>query len=302
MKSKKVLSIFLTAVLAASLLVGCSSTPKTTEAPEAPVTQEQNEPASEAKYADGFYYAVADEFASDGWKYNVAIEVKDGKITDAEWNGLSIAGGKDKITLAADGEYGMIKASKIGAEWNEQSAKVSAHLIEIQDPTIVEYTDADGHSDAISGATITVKDFFELADKALKAQPIAKGNYTDGYYHNAAEPTAEGETTFAQLVVVNGSIVDANINVLMKNKADKASNKKTISIAGEYGMEKVASAPAHEQLVAVEKFLIEKQSTEVNYIDADKTDSITGATISVKDYLTLVEGALSGAPAYSIFK
>lgn len=300
MKAKKTLAIFLTAILAASVLVGCGTTDK---AEDTPTNQEQQveDTTDEAKYADGFYYAVADEFGG-GWKYNVTIEVKDGKITDAEWSGLNIKGGKDKVTLAADGEYGMIKASKIEAEWHEQAAKVAEYLIEKQDPTAIEYTDEDGHTDAISGATIKVKDFFELAEKALNNGPIAKGNFKDGYYHVESEPSEKGEVSIAQLVVVNGSIVDANINVLMKDKEDKDSDKKTISIAGDYGMEKVASAPVHEQLAAIEKFLIEKQTTEVNYTDEDKTDSITGATISVKGYLTLVDEALKGEPAYPIFK
>jgi len=299
MKAKKALSIFLTAILAASVLVGCSTPAK---ADETPAAQEQQveETVEEAKYADGLYYASSDE-ASE-WRSNVVIEVKDGKIVDAEWNALNIAGGKDKMTFASDGEYGMIKASKIDAEWHEQAATTAAYLVETQDPSAVEYSDEDGHVEAISGATIKVKGFFELADKALSNGPIAEGSFKDGYYYTEGQPSEKGEKDIVQLVVVNGSIVDANINVLMKNKEDKDSDKKTISMAGEYGMEKVASSPVHEQFAAIEKYLIENQGTEVNYIDEDKTDSITGATISVKDYLTLVDEALNADPLYTIFK
>jgi len=297
MKFKKALSIFLTTILAASVLVGCSTPAKSDEVP---TSQEQQveDSVNEAKYADGLYYA-AGEFGSE-WTSNVVVKVKDGKIVDAEWNALNIAGGKDKMTLAADGEYGMIKAAK--AEWHEQAASTAAHLIETQDPTIIEYTDEDGRTDAISGVTIKVVDFFKVAEKALTNGPIAEGNFKDGYYYVEGEPSEKGERNMVQLVVVNGSIVDANINVLMKDKEDKDSNKKTISIAGDYGMEKVASAPAHDQLAAIEKYLIEKQDTEVNYIDESKTDSITGATISVKNYLTLVDEALNADPLYPIFK
>jgi len=299
MKSKKALSIFLTAILAASVLVGCS-TPADTE--ETPAAQEQQveETVNEAKYADGLYYASADE-ASE-WRSNVVIEVKDGKIVDAEWNALNIAGGKDKMTFASDGEYGMIKASKIGAEWHEQAAITAEYLIETQDPSAIEYSDEDGHVEVISGSTIKVKEFFELADKALSNGPIAEGNFKDGYYYTEGQLSEKEEKDIVQLVVVNGSIVDANINVLMKDKEDKDSNKKTISMAGEYGMEKVSNFPVHEHFAAIENYLVETQSTEVNYIDEDKTDSITGATISVKDYLTLVDEALSADPLYTIFK
>lgn len=301
MNSKKVLSVFLTAVLSVSLLVGCGSTPKTTDAP---VTQEQekDEIASEAKYADGFYYAAADEF-TNGWKYNVVIEAKDGKIVDAKWNGMNIAGGKDKVTLAADGEYGMIKASKIGVEWHEQSAKVAAYLVEIQDPTVIEYTDEDGHSDAISGATIKVKDFFELADKALKTQPIAKGNYKDGYYNAESPKDSFGESPMIQLVVVNGTIVDANFNYIMDNKDGKLSDKKTISINGEYEMDPVAIAPIYKQLAMYEKFLADTQKSDLNYIDdAGRTDAISGASIHVREFFTLVEPTLKAEPTYPLFK
>lgn len=300
MKSKKVLSIFLTAVLAASVLVGCGTT---SETEETPTNQEQQteDTVSEAKYEDGFYYAAADEFGN-GWKYNVTIEVKDGKIVDAEWNGMNIAGGKDKVTLAADGEYGMLKASEIGAEWHDQAEKVADHLIETQDPTAIEYTDEDGHTEAISGATIKVKTFFELADKALQGDPIEKGDYKDGYYNAEAPKDSFGEIPMIQLVVVNGRIVDANFNYIMDNKEGELSDKKTISINGEYDMDPIAIAPIYEQLAMYEKYLADTQTYDLNYIDEDgRTDAISGASIHVREFFTLVEPTLNGEATYPIF-
>ena len=54
------------------------------------------------------------------------------------------------------------------APWFEQAQAAEAHLLDIQDPTAIEYTSDEGHTDAISGATIHVVEFFTLAEEALE--------------------------------------------------------------------------------------------------------------------------------------
>jgi len=144
------------AVIIAGVFAGCNQT-------------QQNTPGSGTKqYKDGTYYAEADDFDESGWKDTVTIEVKNGKIVSVDWNAINKDGGDDKDTLSRNGGYKMVEYGGAQAEWHEQAEKVEAYLVEKQDPTDIKYKDNDGHTDAISGATIKVKKFFDLAQKALK--------------------------------------------------------------------------------------------------------------------------------------
>lgn len=193
----------LAALLMAGMLAvtGCNSGEKTTEsaetekpavetaveeekAPAETETKEEAAPAeTEAKeetaeeataeetmaYKDGTYTAEEAEFSEkSGWKTNVTIEVKDGKIVSVDWNGMHKDGGDDKKKVSMDGKYGMVENGGAIAPWHEQAAKVEAYLIETQDPTMIEFKEDNQHTDAIAGATIKVDGFFKLAQEALK--------------------------------------------------------------------------------------------------------------------------------------
>src|SRR5699024_2100753 len=127
-------------------------------------------------------------------KYYVNIDVENGAIVDAEWNATSQIGLENKLDHAASGDYGMINASEIDAEWHEQAQATADYLVEIQDPAAVEMV--EGKADEISGATISVEDFFVLAEQALAAGPVTEGPFTDGFY-TAEEDPAEEEGDWA---------------------------------------------------------------------------------------------------------
>lgn len=151
----RILTLGLAIVVAAGVLVGCNKT--------------QGTPSNSSKeYQDGTYYAEADDFDGTGWKGFVTLEVKDGKIISADWNAIHKDGGDDKDTLSKSGDYKMVENGGAQAEWHEQAEKAEAYLIEKQDPTDIQYKDKEGHTDAITGASIHVKEFFELAKEALK--------------------------------------------------------------------------------------------------------------------------------------
>jgi len=61
----------------------------------------------------------------------------------------------------------MVENGGAQAPWWEQVDLAEAHLLDVQDPTKIEYLDEDGHVDSISGVTIHVKELFSLAEKAL---------------------------------------------------------------------------------------------------------------------------------------
>lgn len=301
MKSKWWL-LALSAMVSLSLTVGCSSDEATSGSDSTDTEDVQNnteEPAEETgKYEDGIYFAQEDGFGDSGWKYMATIEVEGGKIVSADWNGAFKAGGVDKKTSSANGEYGMVEKGGAQAEWHEQAKKAEAFLVEKQDPTAIEYTDDEGHTDAISGVSIHVVEFFDLAEKALANGPVEKGPYKDGAYYAEEDDFSEtsGWKYTASLTVINGNIVAADWNGVHKDGGD---DKDTQSANGEYGMVEKGGAQAewHEQAEKAEAYLLEIQDpTAIEYTDDEgHTDAISGVSIHVSEFFGLAEKALADA-------
>lgn len=298
----KKLSMLLSAVMLVSLLAACGSkddaatTPAPTTTPAATPAATADAGAKTGALADGNYFAQEDKFnEKSGWKYMVTLEVKDGKITSADWNGVHKDAGQDKKALDKAGKYGMKEKGKAQAEWYEQAEKVEKFLIEKQDVKAITYNDK-GNTDVVSGVSIHVNEFVQLVEKALAAGPVAKGPYKDGAYH-AEQKDFDPKSGFkytTDLTVVNGNIVAANWDAVHKDGGD---TKKKLSIDGKYGMKaKGASSEWHEQAAKVEAELLAKQDVKAIAVKEDgKTDAISGVSITVSEFTTLVEEALSSA-------
>ncbi|WP_040950727.1 hypothetical protein [Gorillibacterium massiliense] len=305
---KKTVLGVLSTVLVVGMLAGCggkkdesaSSSPSTSAAPAttAPSTAPSTAPTAapaEAKYADGVYYAEGADFdAKTGWKEVVALKVEGGKITNVNWTGLNKDGGIDKKTYAAQGKYGMKKAGS-ALEWNEQAAKAEAFLIEKQDPKEIPFDKDKGTTDAITGVSIHVSGFAELAEKALAAGPVQAGPYKDGTYHAEAADFDKdsGWKDTVDVTVLNGKIFAVRWSGVNKDGADKVQFSKD----GKYGMKKGgASSEWHEQSLLAEKALLEKQDpAAITVKDDGKTDAISGVSIHVAGFTTLAAKALEGA-------
>src|SRR5690606_8541323 len=149
--------------------------------PPAQNEQPSATPSTDGGYADGVYYAEG-AMTDSGWQDVVALKVEGGKITEANWNALSKDGGLDKKSFDKAGKYGMKAKAGAQADWYEQAEKAEAYLLEKQEPAAISYTDDQGHTDAISGVSIHVKELFELAAEALEAGPVANPVYKDGTY------------------------------------------------------------------------------------------------------------------------
>lgn len=246
-------------------------------------------------YKDGVYFAQDKDFAKSGWLEQAVITVSGGKIVKAQWNAVSNLGVVDKKTYSANGSYGMAKVAKLG-EWHEQAAKVEAALVAAGSPDKIALK-ADGKTDAIAGASITVKEFTDLAKQALASAPVAKGSYKkDGWFF--AEATAfesSGWKDNVLVTVVNGRIVDVRWNGVSKDKAKKS--KLVEAVAGRYGMAKAAKAGEwNVQAAKAQAALIVAQDPAKIAVKADgKTDAIAGATLTVKGFLDLVAQALKTA-------
>jgi len=289
MKKNKILALGLSLILATGVLAGCGQ--EQAPANNDNIEQPQEKDQATGTYEDGIYFAQEENFAENGWKYMVTIEVEDGKIVSAKWNGANKEAGKDKVTRSIDGEYVM---TEDGTPWHEQAAAVEEYLLETQDPTKIEYVDDKGHVDVISGVSIHVVEFFDLAEKALANGPVEKGPYKDGYYHAEEKEFAEnGWKYMVDVTVVNGNIVAASWNGVHKDGGD---DKVTRSINGEYVMTEDGT-PWHEQAAVAEAHLLETQDpTDIEYID-DKghVDVLSGVSIHVVEFFELAEEALSQA-------
>lgn len=303
---KNLLKLGITVVLLATLVVGCSSNNASTEANNSAteanntvIEAVENETTEEAKYADGVYFTIQDEFDEEnGWKQSVTIEVKEGMITSVNWDGVSINAGLNKKAVSEAGLYMMVEYGGAIARWHEQAVLVEAYLLESQDPTAIVYLEDNYHTDVISGATIGVSPMFKLAEQALANGPQEPGPYTDGaYYAEEADFSEEsGFKATLDITVMFGNIESVNWNGLHKDGGD---DKKTLSANGEYGMVANGGAIALwiDQARLAEAFLLESQDpTAIEYqSDNYHTDAISGVTIGVSPMFLLAEEALKEA-------
>ena len=240
-----------------------------------------------ASLKDGVYFAQEGQFAKSGWKYNVTLVVKNGRITDVAWNGANVNGGVDKDTASRNGTYRMVEYGGAIAPWWKQAEAVEKKLLSTQNISSITLSDADGHTDAVSGATIKVAPFVNLVKSALASGPNGYGPYKDGTYHAEESAFDHGYKYFVDVTVVSGYIVAANWDAYAE---DGSKNKAQKSIDGEYNMVAYggAMAPWWEQARAVEDKVLMSQSVR-------QPDAVSGASIGLDPFYTLLNEALAGA-------
>lgn len=162
---KRIVSITLVALMVLALSA-CTAAPTASPSPSPSASVAPSAPAESpaAALKDGTYKAESAEFdASTGFKDSVEITVKDGKITEANWDATHKDGGKTKKERSEAGEYDM---KNNGLKWHEQAAAMEAALISAQDPAALVVTD-EGKTDAVTGVSIHVSGFVALAAEAL---------------------------------------------------------------------------------------------------------------------------------------
>ncbi|MDX9897872.1 MAG: FMN-binding protein [Spirochaetia bacterium] len=248
---------------------------------------------AQVKAKDGFYFAEENSFQSSGWKDQVVLQVKGGKIVYANWNGINTMNLEDKKTVSSSGSYGMIKASKIGKEWHQQAFAVEKYLVDTQDVGFSKIK-ADGTTDAISGASLHVKGFFDLVKAALASAPIAKGSYSkDGWFYAKAPGfDKNGFMATALIAIANGRIVSVKWNAINKAGGD---SKFIRAIKGTYKMN-AKQGEWNMQAPRVEASLIQTQDPAKIAVRADgKTDAISGVSVTIDDFIAVTTAALKAA-------
>jgi len=250
-------------------------------------------PVGRGPFEDGAYFYFDEDFAGSGWKEYVALTVVNGNIVSANWSAVNRTG-DDKKAYDAAGKYGMVEYGSAQADWSVQANLAEEYLIDVQDPSMIEYKDDDGHTDDIAGVSIHVNGLFDLSQKALEAGPREIGSYPDGgYYAIQDEFPSSGWKEYVSLFVENGQIASVNWSAL--NEA--GDDKKIYDAEGKYGM--VAKGGAQDewsvQAAKVEQHLIDTQDpTAISYIDDNgHTDDIAGVSVHVNSFYELVEAALA---------
>ena len=248
-----------------------------------------------AVLADGTYEAKAAE-ASNGYTDQVTITVADGKITEVNWEAVA-EDGSLKSVLSENGEYVM---TEDGPTWAEQSKALADALIENQSLTFLN-PNAEGKTDAVSGVSISVNGFIDLAAQCMMqaaglegtpAEPEASAVIlADGTYEAKAAEASNGYTDQVTITVADGKITEVNWEAV----AEDGSLKSVLSENGEYVMTEDGPTWA-EQSKALADALIENQSlTFLNPNAEGKTDAVSGVSISVNGFISLAQQCLDQA-------
>lgn len=114
------------------------------------------------KFVDGTYSKVSPE-ADKGYIYELKMTVKDGKITEINWDGQDEEGNSKK-QLAKDGVYVM---TEDGLNWAEQSEALAKYVVDNQSIEGIT-TDENGKTDAVAGVSIAVTGFMEFVSDCME--------------------------------------------------------------------------------------------------------------------------------------
>ena len=226
---------------------------------------------------DGVYnvWASAD---SRGYAANVAVTIKDGKISAVKYDELNLNTGELKY---ADGKYtANWKTRYPDVDPDALLAQSIAQLVEKQAPTKVDFT---------TGATRTYKNVTELTSLALakakhaQLNPAKVGGYRDGKFEVVGLTDSRGYTPVLKMTVAAGRITWVEYNEFGPNGMVKRNNPDYIGRwATTYGVDPM-------------KMLVEREAQLISMQDPNMVDAMTGATSWYTNFTQLAATALDHA-------
>ena len=234
---------------------------------------------------DGTYEVKGEPM--DGYTDQISMTVKEGKITEVVWESVGEDGSK-KSVLSETGEYVM---TEDGLTWKEQAEVMAAALVENQSLEFANLNE-QGKTDAVSGVSISVGGFVNLAEQCMKeaaglTQTLA---LQDGTYEAKGTP-ADGYTDQVTMTVKEGKITE----VAWESVGEDGSKKSVLSENGEYVMTE-DGLTWKEQAEAMAAALVENQSLEfANLNEQGKTDAVSGVSISVGGFVNLAQQCMNQA-------
>ena len=363
---KRILSMLLVLVMILAISVGCAQKPSENPDDKTPVDQPKDDeskedeskeetPAASGGVKTGIAVISSIEKSTDaaadaegsGQVDSVVAAVmvdKDGKIVKAKIDTAQTiinfnsegkvttdlsAAVKSKQDLGA--EYGMIKASKIGKEWNEQANAFADYVTGKTVEEIKGFSlDADTHltdEDITASVTIKVGGYIEAIEKAVAnakelgadaADTLGLGVETT--IDKSKDATAEAPgvaqaythyvaTTFAADGKITSCVIEASQSNVEFDAAGKVTSdlaaplKTKVELGDDYGMKKNSKIGKewYEQADAFSKYVVGKTVEEVKGIALDESGHATDAdltasvTASIGEFQLMIEKAESNA-------
>lgn len=226
--------------------------------------------APKSAYVDGVYKATYDYIDSHGWKPQLSVTVKGGKITVAKFDYVN--------------PQGKLKTQDIG--YNAAMKKVKHTYPALYSPQLGQEL-VKGQSvdkvDVVTGATSSSTNFKALATEALNH--AKKGDKStavlfmnDTYTATGDKLDAHGWKPTASVTYQDGKLVKVDFDYL-----DKNNKKKSQDTAYNTNMKK-ASKNGMDDTTAIKQL-------DDQYLSAGKVDAVTGATTTSKDFQEYVEKA-----------
>jgi major membrane immunogen (membrane-anchored lipoprotein) len=122
--------------------------------------------SAQPSYRDGVYQAQTAEF-HNGWKETVEVTIKGGKLDKISWDAVSDNPDIpiNKKQYSKSGLYGML-AGGAQNEWCDQAKAAEDYILKYGVDSFD--VDEEGHTDAISGCTVTVDTLALLAQDCLR--------------------------------------------------------------------------------------------------------------------------------------
>lgn len=263
---KKILALTLSLALTAVVFTGC-----TTKTSTPPV--DENKPADVVEVEKGDLidglYLIKTEVSDHGNFAMATLDVKDGIVSDFNYNEYLVASGEAKN----DSNYPYAEGIAVIKDLNEQ-------FNEKKDIDAVDF-------DALTGATNTKADFKEittsLLDKAKKGETY-EPVYKDGVYTAKATEESHGWLPEVSVRVQDGQIVGVDYAEIATADSEgvKTGDRKTT--------ENYAYPTSLEVADAVQKLVIDNNGTEDLNVDG-----VTGATNTRTSMIELIDEALSSA-------
>lgn len=286
----KITSITLFSIL--SLLTACSPNKVSSNTPQLlsdeNLVQVANIESREELFVleDGLYFAEESDYSTDGWKNIVTLQVKDSKITDVHFNAINADATEFKRDLSEANLYIMDAEAQNKLKWHEQIKNIETYLIDNQSFSSLNVDDT-GKTDTISGVSITVSPFINLVQSALNNGVIENGPYQDGHYHAEQSSFINGIKYNINMIIENGYIIEAHWDAITED----GSSLKEMSAETE---EQLAWT---EQSKLLEDYLVSIQDpTLITYNENNQTDTISGVTIKVDQFIELAIQALASGP------
>ena len=234
------------------------------------IKAEEPEVTEQATFKDGTYTAQTQANEKGDYSY-VTVTVENGKVTSVVWD--EITGGASKAELSVNGQYVMKPI------WKTQSESLGAYVVENQ--TTDGMMNDKGYTDVVSGVSINVASFVDLANQA-----IAEANGQDGTF--TVKSTTEDEENYGYVTV---TVVDGKITDVIWDEITGGASKAELSANGQYVMKPIWKTQS-ESLGA---YVVENQTTAGMANDKGYTDVVSGVSINVAGFVDLANQALAKA-------